>query len=183
MLESVHIQNFRLFKEFHIDNLAHVADDRRFIGIVRDVDTDVISSWQSAKDRIERTNLGYQVPSNPQIGGVIIEAPNENLPRIGVWLMPDNQVIGELEDFVRLCIPSDNPLIPFADKILDEIENEQLHRYKEKRSKAFVYTWLAWQREPDIDMRKNFKQGTLSAETAIAQDFVSWLNQLFNPQS
>ncbi len=157
-----------------------LANDRQIIGIVRDADENINTSWQSVKDRIERTELGYVVPSILGSNGVIIESPNEYLPRLGVWLMPDNQSEGELEDFVRECIVTDDALISYADDALDKIEKMSIHRYKGKRSKAFVYTWLAWQEEPGTDMRKNFKQGVLSANSPIAQTFVDWLNRLFN---
>ena len=157
-----------------------LADDRQVIGFVRDADETLRESWQSVKERIERTELGYVVPNFLGSTGIIIEPPNEYLPRVGVWIMPDNQSEGELEDFVRKCIVVDDALIPHADDALDKIEEAGIRRYKGKRSKAFVYTWLAWQEEPGIDMRKNFKQGVLSANSPIAQTFVEWLNRLFN---
>ena len=157
-----------------------LANDRQIIGIVRDADENINTSWQSVKDRIERADLGYVVPNTSNKTGIIIEPPNEYLPRLGIWLMPDNQSEGELEDFVRECIVMDDALIPHADDALNRIEKTGIHRYKGKRSKAFVYTWLAWQEEPGIDMRKNFKQGVLSANSPIAQTFVDWLNRLFN---
>lgn len=157
------------------------ADDRQIIGIVRDADMNINTSWQSVKDRIERTQLGYSVPENLDNKGIIIEPPNEYLPRLGIWLMPDNQIEGELEDFVRECIVANDSLIPYADGVLNKIEKANIHRYRGKRSKAFVYTWLAWQKEPGINMRTNFQQGVLSADSPIAQTFINWLNQLFNP--
>lgn len=157
-----------------------LANDRQVIGIVRDADENINTSWQSVKDRIERTELGYIVPNTLSSTGIIIEPPSEYLPRLGVWLMPNNQIEGELEDFVRACIVADDSLIPYADDVLSQIELADIHRYKGKRSKAFLYTWLAWQKEPGIDMRKNFKQGVLSANSPIAQTFVDWLNRLFN---
>ncbi len=157
-----------------------LANDRQIIGIVRDADENINTSWQSVKNLIKRAGLGYVVPTTLNSTGIIIEPPNAYLPRLGVWLMPDNQSEGELEDFVRECIVMDDALIPHADDALDRIEETGIHRYKGKRSKAFIYTWLAWQEEPGIDMRKNFKQGVLSANSPIAQTFVDWLNRLFN---
>jgi hypothetical protein len=157
-----------------------LADDRRAIGLVMDADANISSSWQSIQDRIQRTRLNYSLPPNPDGSGLIIQPPDPYSPRIGVWLMPNNQTSGELEDFVCACIVESDPLLVYAEQILNDIEAAQLHRYRNKRSKAFLYTWLAWQQEPGSSMRTNFKKDVLSAYSPIALTFADWLNPLFN---
>jgi hypothetical protein len=42
--------------------------------------------------------------------------------KIGVWLMPDNEQTGELEDLFRTFIPAQDSLLRLADEIIDELE-------------------------------------------------------------
>jgi hypothetical protein len=47
-------------------------------------------------------------------------------------------------------------------------------------SKAFIHTWLAWQKDPGLPMGRAITAKALSADSAIAVSFVNWLNRLFN---
>lgn len=75
-----------------------VSGDGAIVGVVIDADTDVASRWQSLRDRL--VGLGYEgVPDNPDPGGTIVDPPDGKfLPRVGIWMMPDNQSQGILED-------------------------------------------------------------------------------------
>ena len=42
-------------------------------------------------------------------------------PSIGVWLMPDNQSTGELEDFVAQMIPPGDPVWPRSEYYIEGI--------------------------------------------------------------
>ena len=52
-------------------------------------------------------------------GTIILET--EDLPRVGVWLMPDNESAGELEDFVARMIPGDDPVWPLSESYIEGI--------------------------------------------------------------
>ena len=43
-------------------------------------------------------------PQNPQPKGTIITDFEEELPTVGIWLMPNNQKTGMLEDFIRFLV-------------------------------------------------------------------------------
>jgi hypothetical protein len=70
--------------------------------------------------------------------------------------MPDNDVSpGMLEDFLKRCIPEDDPLIARAEacveealQILDGPPPIKGRLTRAKRPKAVMHTWLAWQKEP-----------------------------------
>ncbi|MBE9042306.1 hypothetical protein IQ235_16125 [Oscillatoriales cyanobacterium LEGE 11467] len=151
------------------------------LGIVVDADLDLSARWQSVSDRLK--SCGYtQIPSSPPADGWVYE--QSELPRIGVWLMPDNQLSGMLEDFVaRLMSPDDN-LRPKADTILEEIEREQLNRYTSvHHAKALIHTWLAWQKKPGMPMGQAITAQVLGDDETIALAFVKWLDRLFNPNA
>jgi len=69
------------------------------IGIVIDADTDLVSRWEAIRQPLIRN--GYaNVPTAPLPGGTILDPPADTLlPRVDVWIMPNNQTTGILEDF------------------------------------------------------------------------------------
>ena len=147
------------------------------LGIVVDADLDITARWQAVTNKLR--DFGYQnIPKAPVENGWIDTQPE--LPKIGVWVMPDNKLPGMLEDFVAYLIPSEDKLREKAAAILDEIETEQLNFYSLiHRQKAFIHTWLAWQAKPGMPMGQAITAKALSGDRAIAGIFISWLNKLF----
>ncbi len=154
--------------------------DLKILGIVVDADQDLEARWRSIYDRL--TNAGYaNVPGDPVANGLILESPDQILPRFGAWLMPDNQTTGILEDFIRLLIPETDPLQPEADRILNEIEAAAIQQYPAKdRAKAFIHTWLAWQESPGRPMGQTITAKVLEKDAPIASTFTDWLRKLFH---
>lgn len=148
------------------------------LGIVVDADADLAARWQEIQDRLQRA--GYEPPAAPDPCGLVLEHPIDLRPRVGVWLMPDNQHTGKLEDFVRFLIPEGDPLAPKADAALDDIEANALQRYSsDDRSKAFIHTWLAWQEAPGRPMGQAITQKVLAIDSPQADLFIHWLQKLF----
>lgn len=149
----------------------------RTLGMVLDADENLGRRWQAVADRL--VNEGYtSVPGVPDRNGTIIDEFDK--PKVGIWLMPDNQLPGMLEDFVLNLIPQDDALRPKAERILAEIEEQDLHRYALiHHQKALIHTWLAWQRNPGQPMGQAITAHTLGRNEATAQSFVNWLNALF----
>ncbi len=147
------------------------------LGIVVDADQDLAARWQSIRDKL--TAFGYKdIPKTLPLKGWVDAQPD--LPRIGVWVMPNNQITGMLEDFVAYLIPEHDQLKRKAESILLEIEQGQLNRYTEiHRSKALIHTWLAWQKTPGMPMGQAITTKALCYDAAIAQTFINWLKSLF----
>ncbi len=148
------------------------------LGIVVDADQDLAARWQAVKSRLRAS--GYQdIPETPpQLGFVHIEP---ELPKVGVWLMPNNQLPGMLEDFVKCFIPNDDRLLPKAELVLQEIEQANLNPYTLiHRPKALIHTWLAWQEKPGMPMGQAITARVLYYDSAPAIIFVEWLKRLFN---
>lgn len=151
------------------------------LGIVVDADVDLNSRWQQVYTIL--SDFGYQLPETPNTEGTIVESPNEGyLPKVGVWLMPNNELPGMLEDFIRFLVPSDDESQNFANETLDMLEERNLHRYiPNHRAKALIHTWLAWQEDPGTPLGQAITRRFLSTEIEVCQQFVDWLNRLFNP--
>jgi len=75
------------------------------IGVVIDADTDLAARWLSLRNRLMQA--GYEsVPNDPVPAGTVLQPPSGTLlPRVGLWIMPDNQTTGILEDFLRFLVP------------------------------------------------------------------------------
>jgi hypothetical protein len=147
------------------------------LGIVVDADQDLAARWQGVTNKLKK--FGYRdIPPAPLENGWI--HTQEEKPKIGVWVMPDNQLPGMLEDFVAYLIPAEDKLQGKAHVILEEIEREALNPYSlTHHQKALIHTWLAWQQTPGMPMGQAITAKALCHDSAIAKRFIDWLNDLF----
>lgn len=147
------------------------------LGIMLDADQDLNGRWQAIIHRLIKA--GYTtLPQKPAPDGTIIDASNK--PKVGIWLMPNNQLPGMLETFISLLIPTDDSLAAKARIVLEEIEQQKLNRYPLVHNpKAFIHTWLAWQRTPGQHMGQAITAQLLNHNEPVAVSFVDWLKQLF----
>lgn len=149
----------------------------RTLGIIIDADQNLQGRWDAICHRLRV--FGYHnLPNHPDSHGTIIT--QDRLPQIGVWLMPNNQLPGMLEDFVAHLIPDGDALLPKAEAILSEIEHENLNCYSSiHHPKALIHTWLAWQETPGRPMGLSITAQVLLHNATVAIAFTDWLNRLF----
>jgi hypothetical protein len=164
------------------DSLAEevMASGRQALGIVVDADVDLHARWQSLRDRL--IVLGYAaVPVQPDAGGTIINsAADSELPTIGLWLMPDNQLPGILENFIAFLVPGQetNPLWQHATQCVANIPGQRA--FPDVRlPKAQLHTWLAWQEEPGKPLGQAMAARYLNTQTEAADQFIAWIKRLF----
>ena len=153
------------------------------IGVVIDADTDICPRWQSIRDRI--TDIGYQnVPNQPDPNGTILDPPAGTLlPRFGVWIMPNNQTSGILEDFLHFLVPQPNILFDHAKASVAAIPEGE-RRFKQlAEPKAVIHTWLAWQKDPGLPFGKAITARFLDPSVPEVDVLVAWLKRLFFPSS
>ena len=144
-------------------------------GIVVDADADPAARWAAIRDRLR--NEGYSdVPDHPTAGGTVVRAPL--LPWFGIWVMPDNARGGALEDFAAGLVPDEDVLWPRVVEVIDGIPQNERRFSVERRVKAHIHTWLAWQEEPGSPMGQAIGKGDLDANAPLARAFVSWLRRL-----
>ncbi len=150
-----------------------LSETRTVVGILVDADDYPANRWRAVSDRIREA--GIAPPNKPISSGTIIEGN----PRIGVWMMPDNQLPGELEDFIEKMIPSKDPVWPLSEAYIDGIPQTARKFSDGKILKAKVYAWLAAREEPRL-MGTAIRAGDLSVNVPASADFVNWLRRLFN---
>ena len=151
------------------------SEELETLGIVVDADVDQQKRWQTLARTLNGS--GYPAPEVlPDDGWISDDGP----VRIGVWVMPNNRLSGAIEEFVSLLIPPEDELEARARVVLDLLESEKLSKFPKKyRGKAFIHTWLAWQKEPGIPMGQAITRKALDAQSPIAKTFTDWLSQLF----
>jgi hypothetical protein len=152
------------------------------LGIVLDADTNVAGRWDSVRNRLSAAS--YVAPPQPDPQGLVLNSPpGAMLPRVGVWLMPNNVLPGILEDFLRCLVPQGSALFAYAERTVNEIP-ENLRLFKPiDRPKALIHTWLAWQSEPGRPLGQSITAGFLEHTAAEADNLVRWLQRLFFPLS
>lgn len=143
---------------------------RKNLGIILDADPDS-NRWAQLKGILSKRE--YNMPSEADTSGSVLPSPELGLPKVGIWLMPDNQNHGMLEDFMRLLIPDHDECLIFAKETLQTLESRKIQRYKEvHRSKALIHTWIAWQDKPGSTLGLSTTQ-YLNIDTELCQQFAN----------
>lgn len=146
------------------------------LGIVVDADSDLPARWRKLGSILRKA--GYaSIPPEPATNGAIFSAPD--LPRVGAWVMPDNEIRGMLEDFVALLVPEGDCLLSLANKALDSIPSDERRFIVAHRPKALIHTWLAWQEQPGLPMGLAITTKYLDASSPHAVRFIEWIKRLF----
>ena len=178
------IHQFHIRESEGIDNLLADIDPqvrvegRRALGILVDANDDLNTRWQAVSDRL--APLGISLPPDPDPAGAIIPAQND-MPRVGVWLWPNNRNPGELEDFIISLIPQDDPVWPLSEEYIDNIFAQRLNKFTPgKKSRAQVHAWLATREDPRR-MGQAIEYGDLNATAPTLAAFATWLTRLFTP--
>jgi hypothetical protein len=166
--------DIKLFKR--LDALIP-SEDIEIIGIVLDADNpDVKSRWRQVQNALNLYN--YEVPKQANPQGTIISSQYEK-PRLGIWLMPNNQDAGMLEDFLMGLAQPES--LNWARNCVDGARKQNLTSFKEvHHSKAVIHTYLAMRDEPGNPLGQAITAHALQPQTEIAHHFTSWLNRLFN---
>ncbi len=155
----------------------YLKTDVSTIGIVIDADENINSKWDKLKNIFKVS--GYDIPENPIHTGTIIK--KNDRPTIGIWIMPNNNANGMLEDFVKQLVPGDDLLMDYVEESLNKIETVGVNKYKSiHKSKARIHTWLAWQETPGTPMGLAIKKTFLDTNKELCLKFVNWINDLFN---
>lgn len=152
------------------------AADRKAVGIVVDADGSPSHRWNDMAERLHE--VGIEIPEHPPRDGLCKEG-GTRLPRVGIWLMPDNESTGELEDFVRAMLPDDDPVWPLSESYVDGIDDAH-RKFKEKKALgAKVHAWLATRELPGR-MGTAIEKGDLRIDRELPQRFLNWLRRMFD---
>ncbi|MDE7457034.1 MAG: hypothetical protein K2M96_10080 [Prevotella sp.] len=170
-----------VLKEFKLR--LQLADNNHRIGIVVDADVNMKSRWEKVVSILKNTGKydcdNIVLPKD----GLVLESRDKSYPKIGIWLMPDNNQNGMLEDFMASLAAPGDALMKKSEDVLTEIENEGIQKYKPAhRSKAKIHAYLAWQDVPGHPMGQAITANILdsNSDSDVAVKFAKWLKEIFN---
>lgn len=149
------------------------APGRTHVGFVVDADDDPHQRWDEMKGRLQLVGvtLGDQSPSGVRVEGRMPKA-------IGVWMMPDNQRTGELENFLREMIPEADSLWPLAETYVAEVKKTDQRFATNKQLRAEIHSWLAVQDRPGL-AGPAIETDLLSVDGDLARRYVQWMERMF----
>jgi hypothetical protein len=169
-----------------INELFRSATKTKIVGIVLDADENIVSRWEQITDKLKRISSNYKIPENINSKGTIIEAINsdeEEFPKVGIWIMPNNEKEGMLEDFLMEMAEESNYKggIQYAKECVENAKEKNFTSFKDThKSKSVVHTYLAWHDEPSFTFGKAItKQEGFNPNTPLVQNFIDWLKNLF----
>lgn len=161
------------------------SDDR--FGIVLDADHPRAADpddgfrrrWNQVRENLE--SLGYtDVPEEPDPAGTIVGMNQDDLPWVGVWMMPDNRSPGKLEDFARRLVRiGDEGLWDHAGQSTSGAIPLGARFAPKDQIKAHVHAFLAWQEVPGVPMGLAITKRFLDADSPQAVAFGGWLCRLY----
>ncbi|MGA9771615.1 MAG: DUF3226 domain-containing protein [Blastocatellia bacterium] len=136
------------------------------IAITRDADDDAMAAFQSVVTALDNAGL-----AKPQTSGSFIDGK----PKIGVFILPDCQERGMLED---LCLASaaTDIAMPCVDEFFRCVENNG--RKPNNMAKARAHAWLASHVEPDKRLGEAAQKGYWDWDSPVFDPLKHFLHQL-----
>jgi len=133
-----HVHNCGGFNPLH-DSLVVSAKSYERLGIMMDANSDIDRRWTQVRDRLHAA--GVTLPDAPKEDGLIVPGIFGDW-RIGVWIMPDNQTAGELEDFLCKLVPAGDRCWDYAAKATQHAKEIGAAFSNSDSTKASPHTWL-----------------------------------------
>lgn len=149
------------------------------LGVVVDADSPPDGGFDRTQALATRTlaPFGYSLKTAQPTG--LVYAHGDGLADIGVWVMPDNQNTGMLEDWAKQCLhPQERALFAHALESVRTLPAPPKFR-ELQRSKAEVATWLAWQSRPGHGLDRAIDDGLLDPDSHGYRQLCAWLQQVF----
>ena len=170
--------------------LADGNSTQRVLGLILDTDIEgsteedaVRRRWAQLRDKIA---TGYDLPDEfPEAGLIIDPRPGRRaigtLPRIGVWLMPNNKAFGMFEDLLMESLGDHEKA--YTSNVVKQAKADQVASYHDSHlSKAVIRTYMAWQEPPDVQyLGLAIRQCHFQNIEAACKQFLDWLGRLFVP--
>ncbi|MCP4131242.1 MAG: hypothetical protein GY754_09700 [bacterium] len=166
-----------LMKNMNSGNLDH-------LGII--ADADYVSGggfpkrWKTLTEALKIH--GYRIPDKPPklpYTGSIFR--HQDLPPIGLWIMPDHAHNGMLEDFIlqniKLNIEDQKKLLEYAKESINKLPVKLFSEYQD--AKALVCTWLSWQKRPGQTLDVAVNGDLLNLESPEMKGLLKWLKDVF----
>ena len=176
------MENFDVIDSKGVDKLLEQIPTRlkesdiSTLGVIVDADTDLSGRWNELR-RIFSVK-GFQLPEELPYNGLVVSETDK--PSIGIWIMPNNNLNGILEDFLAFLVHTDDCLLSNIKDHLCNLEKKELSKYKLKdTSKALIHSWLAVQEDPGTPLGLSITKRYLTTDETTCSVFIDWMKELF----
>jgi hypothetical protein len=98
---------------------------------------------------------------------------------VGLWVMPNNDADGMIEDWAEACVADwDKPILDYAYKVLKKVPGPR--KYKDiHKTKALIATWLSWQKIPGQGLHQGVRDGAIDLDKVLGRRLLEWLRRVF----
>jgi hypothetical protein len=153
------------------------ASDALTLGLMIDANEQPASRrWQQVRTCC--LQLIPQLPEAIPVQGAIVDWAQHR--RFGVWIMPDNRDKGMLETFLAsLLTNADRPLWEHAKDSTQKARMKGAVLTDQHLDKAYIHTWLAWQKEPGRPFGTALTARYLDPLSPSAAPFIRWFKGLY----
>jgi len=179
-----------VFKHVSDDLLPDLIDDRLSqLAIIIDADyaTHHGLGYEKTLNRVKNivSEYGFSLKrSTSKEVGLCFES-DDGFADLGVWIMPNNQADGMLEDWIKCCIINDEQaLFQQASQTVANLVNPKFG--ENLRTKAEIATWLAWQKTPGqglyntvTEKKQESVKRLLDEQMPLFQALATWLQHIF----
>ena len=148
------------------------------VGVVVDADLSSTNCWARVGAILRANGITPPPAPNPQ-GLVVSVAGASRLERFGIWIMPNNQASGVLEDFLQRLVPAGDRCWMHADVSTKQARALGGPLKENDHTKGAIHTWLAWQDPPGQPFGTALNARILNHDSPEALAFVAWFKRLF----
>jgi hypothetical protein len=161
---------------------------QRVLGLILDVDIEGVAPDEVIKARLQqlaaRVGRYYPLPAVFPDAGLILDPlasrpEADRLPRLGVWLMPNNKAWGMFEDLLVHSLSGH--VAGYTARVVQQARTDGVANFRDAHlSKAVIRTYMAWQDPPDVQyLGLAIKTGMFERIEVECKHFVDWLDRLF----
>lgn len=171
----------RTLKTLHVLENDGISDCK-VLALIVDADESLENRWRSVQSTLQA--IGHEPPDAPKPCGTVLVCDSARIPRVGVWIMPDNQRSGMLETFLGMCVPQggENPIWQRALAQTDAVhaEIDEPSRFKDVHlDKARIHSYLAWNDPPGVPLGQAILKNILDSRSEHAGIFLQWIRDVF----
>jgi hypothetical protein len=117
-------------------------------------------------------------PAEPNRGSIFLH--DDGLPAVGLWLLPDHQSNGMLEDLVlssAIRSAEQSALMEHAKTTIRGLPHTLFSSHQ--HSKAVTYSWLSYQGRPAIGLSAPIRAGLVDRAQEPLRGLCDWLVRVF----
>lgn len=166
-----------------LPNLADADSALKRLGLI--LDADQIADGGGFARTVAQVGAklaayGFQVAPTALASGGLLFHHGDGLADVGLWVMPDNQGEGMLEDWIGRAIRADDlVLLRHAQATVADLHEPRFQAVR--RSKAELATWLAWQEKPGEGLYYALDGALLDPTHALYVGLKTWMSTIFPP--